>query len=125
MLVVDDEDPVRSAVARMLASLGCQVTQAASAAEAGAALTAPEASFDLLLTDLRMPGESGVELIQRVRAGGRSPAVLLTSGNLDDARGAGGGLDGVRLLQKPFDRDQLALAIREALAFRGKQAPQV
>jgi len=123
VLVVDDEAPVRLAVARMLASLGCQVTQAASPAEAGTVLGAPEASFDLLLTDFRMPGGSGVELIQRVRQADQGLAVLLTSGNLHEEWSEDGDLEGVTVLQKPFSRDQLALAVQEALAFRQERAP--
>lgn len=118
ILVVDDESAVRRALARMLAALGCGVTEAGSVLEARALLDRDDLSFDLLLTDFRMPGESGVHLIRDVLRRHPHLAVLLASGNFDEARREADGLRGVTFLQKPFDLRELSRAVREAVAHR-------
>ncbi|HEY0100837.1 MAG TPA: PAS domain S-box protein [Pyrinomonadaceae bacterium] len=81
-LVVDDEPDARELLSVGLGQCGAQVTMASSARDALAALAA--AKFDVLISDIGMPGEDGYELIRRVRelppgAGGRTPAVALTA----------------------------------------------
>ena len=82
ILVVDDEVDSREIVARMLAAHGAHVTTAGSAPEALILLA--EQRFQLLISDIGMPGMDGFELIQRVRAlpgssGSSIPAVAVTA----------------------------------------------
>ncbi|HEX8354395.1 MAG TPA: response regulator, partial [Pyrinomonadaceae bacterium] len=82
VLVVDDEPDAREMLAAGLGQCGALVTTAASALEALEYMAG--ARFDVLISDIGMPGEDGYELIRRVRelppeAGGRTPAVALTA----------------------------------------------
>ena len=103
ILVVDDEKVVRELLAQMLREQGYLVDVAASAREARA-LVGP---FDLLLTDVVMPDTDGIQLASHVDA----RRVLFVSGydqeELVEAHES--------FLQKPFSRDELARAVREAL----------
>ncbi|HYP01055.1 MAG TPA: PAS domain S-box protein [Pyrinomonadaceae bacterium] len=82
VLVVDDEPDARELLSTGLGHCGAQVTAASSAPEALEAISG--AKFDVLISDIGMPGEDGYELIRRVRAlppgvGGSTPAVALTA----------------------------------------------
>jgi CheY-like chemotaxis protein len=78
---VDDEEPIRRFVARVLGDAGFQTTTAANASEALA--RANSASFDLLLTDLMMPDMSGDELARRLRQAQPDLPVLYYTGFSD------------------------------------------
>jgi CheY-like chemotaxis protein len=82
VLVVDDEPDAREFLSVGLGHCGARVTTASSAREALEAMAGEK--FDVLVSDIGMPGEDGYELIRRVRAlppeaGGRTPAVALTA----------------------------------------------
>ncbi len=82
VLVVDDDPDARDLVSRLLAEHRAEVTTAGSAAEAMERISAQ--SFDVLVTDIGMPGEDGYSLLRRVRSlgpdhGGDLPAVALTA----------------------------------------------
>ncbi|HEX8293113.1 MAG TPA: PAS domain S-box protein [Pyrinomonadaceae bacterium] len=82
VLVVDDEDDARQLISTGLGQCGAEVVTASSARAALEALAGSK--FDVLVSDIGMPGEDGYELIRRVRAlphaaGGRTPAVALTA----------------------------------------------
>jgi PAS domain S-box-containing protein len=82
ILVVDDDFDARDLVKRLLEECGAQVATAASSAEAMAMLAG--AGYDVLVSDIGMPGEDGHALMRRVRElaparGGRIPAVALTA----------------------------------------------
>jgi CheY-like chemotaxis protein len=82
VLVVDDEPDARALVRRLLENCDAVVTTAGSAAEAYQHLR--ETRFDVLVSDIGMPGEDGYALIRRVRAlgpdrGGNTPALALTA----------------------------------------------
>jgi len=106
VLVVDDEALVRRATAYMLADLGYEVTEAASAEQALQIIgsgTAP----DLIVTDHLMPGMNGVELARQVRADRPTLAILIVSGYSD----AGGIAADLPRLTKPFRTAELARKI--------------
>lgn len=110
ILLVDDEELVRSATREMLQEMGHKVVEASSGVEALAALKA-ESDIELLVTDLLMPNMSGTELVQEVRScGSRIPVLIITGyaspGELDDA---------VPRLGKPFSAQQLKDAVAEVL----------
>lgn len=82
VLVVEDHDHTREVTRRLLSLLGCEVTAAATAAEARRALAG--GGFDLLLCDLQLPDGDGRDLLRRARgpggAGGRPVRGLAITG---------------------------------------------
>ena len=111
ILVVDDEPGVRRAVARTLSRAGHDVAEAGSAEEALELIRSPEVKpFEILLSDLIMPGASGLDLKREVLRAGSVPSVLLMTGFVGKL---GAGVEGP-LLTKPFTPEQLLEAIREA-----------
>jgi PAS domain S-box-containing protein len=107
-LLVDDEEFIRVSTADMLTELGFQVHEAASAE---AALLAIEAGYrpDILITDHLMPGMTGVQLAQRVRAHQPETKVLIVSG-FAEAEGIDPSLP---RLTKPFLQSDLAAAMAD------------
>jgi CheY-like chemotaxis protein len=116
ILVVEDEQEVRTTVEQFLAQLGYQVLQAAQP-EAALALAARQAgAIDLLLTDVVMPGMSGRELAHRLRPTRPALRVLYMSGYTANVIAHHGVLDAdIAFLPKPFTRDELARKVREVL----------
>jgi signal transduction histidine kinase len=104
ILLVEDEEPVRRLVKRLLEGQGYRVSVAASGAEALELWFAAGDSFDLLLTDMVMPGGiSGPELANRLLELRPRLKVLFTSGYPGNIAGKGLELRaGVNFLQKPF-----------------------
>jgi PAS domain S-box-containing protein len=115
ILVVEDNEGVRRAVRRQLIQLGYQVVEASTAT--GALDVLAGEPIDLLLTDVVMPGEmDGIELAHTAVARWPELRVVLTSG-FPESRltGNGGPIAGLRLLSKPYRRDELARTLREIL----------
>jgi PAS domain S-box-containing protein len=118
VLVAEDSDPVRALVARILTDAGYTVVEAANGTEALAAWQAATTPFGLLLLDVVMPDVSGRQVFERIvhESPGTSVPVLFTSGyTADVVHGAFAVPTDVRLLRKPFKRDQLLRAVREAI----------
>lgn len=119
ILVVDDDRRIRELLKRYLTENGYRVTTAEHAAEARARLTG--LSFDLLVLDVMMPGESGLDLTRDLRRNSTVPILMLT------ARGeASDRIDGLErgaddYLAKPFEPRELLLRIGTIL--RRTQAP--
>jgi signal transduction histidine kinase/CheY-like chemotaxis protein len=108
-LLVDDEDAVRAATRAMLADLGYDVTEAASA-EAALALVEGGLAPDVLVTDYLMAGMTGADLARALRASHPDLPVLVVTGYADAAA-----LPlGLPRLFKPFRRDELARRLVEA-----------
>src|SRR6478735_4809933 len=84
LLVVDDDARLRALLQRYLAEQGFRVTSAADAAAARGALSAM--AFDLVVLDVMMPGETGLELVESMRRDGNDvPVLMLTArGGPDD-----------------------------------------
>ncbi len=116
ILLVDDEAQVRNLLEQLLHREGYAI-RTASNAEAALALFAAGERFDLLLTDVMMPGLSGLELSERVDALHGALPTLFISGHTANARLLRGDLPPhQRFLQKPFAPEDLARALRELLA---------
>ena len=117
ILVVEDDVLVRDYVIAQLQSLGYQTIAAATAAEAIAAVD-KGARFDLLFTDVIMPGGmNGRQLAEELMRRLGSVRVLYTSGYTENAIVHHGRLDaGVALLNKPYRKSDLAAKIRDVLA---------
>jgi PAS domain S-box-containing protein len=121
VLAVDDEPDARELIAVGLGECGAEVVTASSAREALEALAAGE--FDVLISDIGMPGEDGYELIGRVRAlpagaGGVTPAVALTAyaRTEDRLRAMRAGFD--MHVSKPVELTELVVVVAK-LARRG------
>ncbi|HEU4536547.1 MAG TPA: ATP-binding protein, partial [Polyangiaceae bacterium] len=119
VLVVDDEPDTRSLLAFVLSQCEARATTVGSAAEAFAELG--RARFDVLISDIGMPGEDGLSFIRRVRqlppeGGGRIPAVALTAyaRGEDRARALRAGFS--THLAKPIEPNELALVIAALVA---------
>jgi two-component system phosphate regulon response regulator OmpR len=121
ILVVDDDSRLRDVLRRFLVQHGYTVTTAADAADADAKLAA--LSFDLGVLDVMMPGESGLDLLKRIRRTSRMPILLLTARGEPSDRIAGlaGGADDY--LAKPFEPDELVLRIQAILRRAPPPAP--
>ncbi|NKC30011.1 response regulator [Roseomonas sp. BU-1] len=123
LLVVDDDARLRALLQRFLTEQGFRITAAADAAAARHALTS--VAFDLMVLDVMMPGESGLELTESLRREGQDvPILMLTARGAPDDRVTGfeHGVDDY--LAKPFDPRELALRIRTILR-RAAPAPAV
>jgi signal transduction histidine kinase/DNA-binding response OmpR family regulator len=117
VLVVEDNEDVRSAVVDMLSGWGYRVVSSASPDEA-ATLLDKDAAFDLLFTDVVMPGTmSAMELASRARNLRPGIAVLLTSGYARDLIPEASRSEYL-LIAKPYRGEELALRLRQALALR-------
>ena len=116
ILVVDDEESVRSAVRRILQKSGYRVIVAESGAEAVEQLAAHGAQVALMLTDMVMPGIGGRELVERVSASNPGIRIVCMSGYTDDATLRLGRLAGEHaFVAKPFTVTELTAAIRRVL----------
>jgi len=117
ILVVEDNDMVRSHVERLLGGLGYTVLSAADGQQALEILSG-DAQVDLLFTDVVMPGGlSGRQLADKAREIDPDLPILYTSGYTENAIVHQGRLDeGVHLLQKPYRREELSTKIRRVLA---------
>jgi CheY-like chemotaxis protein len=112
ILLVEDDPLIRFSTAEMLAELGHAVTQAADGAEALAQLE--QATFDLLMTDLGLPGMSGAELATRAIEKQPALRVILASGY-----GSPSGSEEIAravFVQKPYDTRALGEGLARAMA---------
>jgi len=119
-LLVDDEAPVREALAEALADLGWQVDQAASGAEGLERLRAGPPP-DILVADIRLPGGmNGRQLAEAARALHPALPILLITGYAGSALGPGAPLpEGAQLLHKPFTLGVLAGRVQALVPRRG------
>jgi CheY-like chemotaxis protein len=116
ILLVEDEEPIRALVRKVLTSYGYDVLEAEDTAHALQIAESHPATIHLLLSDIVMPAMSGPELAQRLVSKRRHLRVLYMSGFLDRLGTSFGALSpGVSILHKPFTPDQLARRVRESL----------
>jgi len=116
VLVADDDPAMLSAVADVIAGLGCDVSQAGSGAELIDQL-ASEGLFDLIVSDISMPWIDGLKALRSMRTAGlATPVIVMTA--LKDERIP----DQVRalgpnavLLRKPFELDELEAAVAKLI----------
>ena len=116
ILLVEDEEAVRSVAARVLANHGYTVIQAANGAEALEHLDDYEGKIDLVLTDVVMPDMGGPELTRRVAERRPDVRILFMSGYAEGDKQQARMADGeYSFLQKPFSAESLTLRVREVL----------
>jgi two-component system, OmpR family, phosphate regulon response regulator OmpR len=120
ILVIDDDTRLRDLLQRYLREQGFRVTTATDAGDARAKLTSMD--FDLLVLDVMMPGESGLDLTRWLRQEARAPVLLLTAMSDTEHRIAGLESGADDYLAKPFDPRELTLRIN-AILRRAQKPP--
>jgi two-component system phosphate regulon response regulator OmpR len=113
LLVVDDDRRIRDLLLRFLSGEGYRVTTADTAAEARAKLGG--LSFDLLILDVMMPGETGFDLARSIRGASSVPILMLTARDEAENRIKGLELGADDYLAKPFEPRELLLRIANIL----------
>jgi two-component system phosphate regulon response regulator OmpR len=113
LLVVDDDNRIRSLLSRYLGEHGFRVTSAANAAEARRRLDG--LAFDLIVVDVMMPGETGLELTRSLRETMTGPILRLTARADASERIAGLETGADDYLAKPFEPRELLLRINNIL----------
>lgn len=121
LLVVDDDRRIRDLLSRFLAGEGFRVTTADSAAEARAKLAG--LSFDLIILDVMMPGETGFEFAKTLRGTSDVPILMLTARDAAESRIEGLSLGADDYLSKPFEPRELSLRIANILKRAQPPAP--
>ena len=120
ILVVDDEDFVRSLIVDVLANLGHQVEAASNGA--AALRRCEQMRYDLIVSDLRMPKMDGAALFQALRDkyGPVMPRMIFVTGQAHSLDFAGFlGIAGVPVLAKPFTVDRLQKTVSRTLSTEG------
>ena len=113
ILVVDDDHKLRNLLAKFLSENGFVVTTASDAADARLKLSSVE--FDLIVLDLMMPGESGLDFAADLRGQSGVPILMLTAMGEPEDRIAGLERGADDYLAKPFDPRELLLRINNIL----------
>ncbi|MGQ0671365.1 MAG: response regulator [Hyphomicrobium sp.] len=120
VLIVDDDQKIRDLLARYLKEQGFRITTAGDAASARAAMRG--LTFDLVLLDIMMPGESGLDLARDLRSTRNVPICMLTAQSDAEQRIAGleTGVDDY--ISKPFEPRELVLRVNNILRRRRPQS---
>jgi len=122
ILVVDDDTRLRALLQRYLMEQGFRISTAESAEEARRKLES--LTFDLLVVDIMMPGESGLDLTQALRRRSRVPILLLTAMTETEDRIEGLTRGADDYLPKPFEPRELVLRINAILRRVPQSAPE-
>ena len=117
LLVVDDEEPVRRVLARIMERSGYTVETAANVDEAREKLNG--SAFDLILSDVNMPGESGIDLVKWVALEHPETATLMCTG-VDDTELARTAIEigAYGYIIKPFEPNEIVISVMNALRRR-------
>ncbi|HYH45595.1 MAG TPA: ATP-binding protein [Thermoanaerobaculia bacterium] len=116
VLLVEDEDPVRSFAARALRLRGYTVVEAASGEEALEVLSDAGLHVDILLSDVIMPGLDGPGWVREAQKTRPDVKVIFMSGYTEDAFvGGDSGVPGATFLQKPFTLNELTERVKDQL----------
>ncbi|MFP4356015.1 MAG: ATP-binding protein [Phycisphaerae bacterium] len=115
ILVVEDEQAVGGLIARVLRKCGYTVLEADHPAKALHMVRQGRSNFDLLITDVVMPGMGGAELAQQIRTTCPHAAILYVSGYPDRIQAETCRIDPENLLPKPFSAESLARRVRQVL----------
>jgi two-component system, OmpR family, copper resistance phosphate regulon response regulator CusR len=119
VLLVEDEDRIASFITKGLASRGFEVDRVANGRDVDGALD----GVDVIVLDLGLPGEDGLDVLTRLRASGRTtPVVILTARSDVEDRVAGLELGADDYVPKPFAIDELAARLRARVRQRAADA---
>ncbi len=117
VLIVDDDHLVVLTLFRLLKNEGYEVVSVQNGQEAIEQVT--QADFNLIITDIRMPGVDGVEMIQKIReilkSSGRAPIpeVFITGFAEGDRHDKARDMEAADFIYKPFEKDQFLKSIKE------------
>ncbi len=115
VLVVEDQDDVRAQIVEVLRGMGCEIVEAADGLQA-MRIVQSQRHFDLMVTDVGLPGMNGRQLADAARQANPVLPVLLVTGYagqaLDNVRLA----DGIEIMRKPFPLEELAARVKALLA---------
>jgi two-component system cell cycle sensor histidine kinase/response regulator CckA len=114
VLLVEDERAVRLVVERSLQRMGLDVTSVGDAADALDVLQDTNGDFDLLITDLVMPGMDGVQLVHAAQERYPTLRTILMSGYAEPPQRAAAGEYGMHFLAKPFASSELLAVVHAA-----------
>ncbi len=117
VLVVDDDEDMRATLMDFISKLGVKVSTAGSIVDAEHALRAESPPFDLVMTDLRLPGGSGMDVLKAAHACSSETLVTIVTGyaSLETA------IEAIRLgaydyITKPFTLDEIGVQVRNMIA---------
>ena len=116
VIVAEDYLPLRLCVCELLSTMGVTVIECGDGNELWQRLE--EQRVDLVITDIRMGGASGVDVLRRRRASGDRTPFVLMSGAMAGVGEKVAGCEPVVLLEKPFTEDTLRAALQQAMALR-------
>ena len=120
VLVIDDDEQIRRLIARLLRPMVLRIEEAASAEEAEEKLSAA-APPDLVLLDMQLPGRSGHEVLEEIRANPRTrlvPVVMITGAATAEARLKAIQAGVTDFVAKPFSHEELAARVRALLELK-------
>ena len=121
LLVVDDDRRIRDLLSRFLSNEGYRISTAETAADARAKLKG--LSFDLIVLDVMMPGESGFDFTKSLREVSSVPILMLTARDAAESRIKGLEMGADDYLPKPFEPRELSLRIANILKRAQPAAP--
>ena len=121
LLIVDDDRRIRTLLSRYLTAEGYRVTTAENVADARTKLSG--LSFDLLILDVMMPGETGFDLVKTIRTGSSVPILMLTARTEAESRISGFEYGADDSVAKPFEPRELSLRIASILRRAAQPAP--
>lgn len=122
ILVVDDDDRLRALLKKFLSEQGFMVTAAESAAEARRKMA--WFAFDLVILDVMMPGETGLELLASLKRNPAQPVLMLSAMGEADDRIKGLEVGAEDYVAKPFEPKELVLRIQAILRRKASARPQ-
>ena len=111
IVIIDDDDAVRDSMRALLESYGYEVRDHASAE---AFLSHSEKDIGCLLTDHHMPGMTGIDLLEHLRAIGDQRPALIITGRAEPVVKSRADRIGVKVLQKPVKEEELVRSIEQA-----------
>src|SRR3954453_23835227 len=115
VLVVDDHEPTRMTIARLLEAGGFMVRTAENAADALERLERESSEIDMVLSDVTMPGMSGIDLSYKIRETYPRLPVAIVSGDVSELERSIIGRADVPFIKKPFHAESLFSAVKEAI----------
>jgi DNA-binding response OmpR family regulator len=116
VLLCEDEAPLRALLERMLGRAGYRVAAAADAAHALTLADGLDGGYDVLVTDVVMPGGSGLDLADELaRRDGSRPLLLISGFNAETVDRRSSMPAGSAFLEKPFESAELLAAVRSLL----------
>ena len=124
ILVVDDEEHLAIGIKFNLEAEGFKVTTASNGPEALSLLESADPPIKLVVLDIMLPGMSGYEVCEQLRASGRfMPVLMLSARTLSEDKTRGFDVGANQYLVKPFELEELLSRIKNLLAQHGQQKP--